>query len=483
MENKLELSYKDKQALYKDILKSQRQILQNVMPSYYNNDINPTMLDNLYFNMRNNIINSFEDGGDINNSIQLKEVEVWPHTITLNTYYPFHKRYKIGHSNLQLRDGVLNRKYGKEKGGFVYINTEATDPYYNLITNNCSDDTRKVLEAAFQKKINPFLFTTPEDMRDFATEQGAIDKFNKRNITQQLLNVSENQYIRALQEAYRINSLQEKISFAKGGYIPSASIKNRIAQWEGSSMYKPAPDTGRVNRSFEEERRDFINALPKNAINKLSQESLDALYSYSYNVGAGNFRKRVVPVLSKYLNGKASAEEVARSMYATKDKQLRGLQKRRRFERNAFYKGATGKDLMGNALNDLTPLQQQNPSTFKTINRSNFNPQKINSSVENIPETTPYLNPQTFIEAIQKQVKEANYGEQALQNVNSNDSYLNAIYNSSINEEKQNINKDIENNEITKYLRVLDNYNQGDYIPTTNIFAEGGLLLTKYTKR
>ena len=114
-------------------------------------------------------------------------------------------------------------------------------------------------------------------------------------------------------------------SYAEGGYKPSSRIKKQIANWEGSSM--------KTNRSFEAEARDFNASLPKGATSKLTQEQLDGLYSYSYNVGAGNFRKRVNPALTRYLAGKATIQDVQRSMWASKDSQLRGLAKRRNAER------------------------------------------------------------------------------------------------------------------------------------------------------
>lgn len=114
-------------------------------------------------------------------------------------------------------------------------------------------------------------------------------------------------------------------SYAEGGYKPSKSIRKRISNWEGSSM--------KTNRSFEAEAKDFNASLPEGATSKLSQTQLDGLYSYSYNVGAGNFRKRVNPVLTKYLAGQATIQDVQRSMWANKDSQLRGLAKRRNAER------------------------------------------------------------------------------------------------------------------------------------------------------
>lgn len=123
-------------------------------------------------------------------------------------------------------------------------------------------------------------------------------------------------------------SRYSKVDTAKykdGGYKPSSRIKKQIANWEGSSM--------KTNRSFEAEARDFNASIPKGATSRLSQTQLDGLYSYSYNVGAGNFRKRVNPVLTRYLAGQATIQDVQRSMWASKDNKLRGLAKRRNAER------------------------------------------------------------------------------------------------------------------------------------------------------
>jgi hypothetical protein len=125
---------------------------------------------------------------------------------------------------------------------------------------------------------------------------------------------------------YDIDEIKNSYNqYKDGGYKPSFSIKKRISDWEGSSM--------KTNRSFEAEARDFNASLPQGATSRLSQSQLDGLFSYSYNVGAGNFRKRVNPVLTRYLAGQATIQDVQRSMWASKDSQLRGLAKRRNAER------------------------------------------------------------------------------------------------------------------------------------------------------
>lgn len=126
--------------------------------------------------------------------------------------------------------------------------------------------------------------------------------------------------------------------YAKGGWMPSKETQVRIATWEGSSMHSPAPDTHKVNNSFEKEARGFRSVIPKETWDVLSEGEKNALYSLSYNIGCGAFKQRVVPTLNKYAKGKATAADVAACMYGTKDNdpELPGLPKRRAIERNLF---------------------------------------------------------------------------------------------------------------------------------------------------
>ena len=71
---------------------------------------------------------------------------------------------------------------------------------------------------------------------------------------------------------YDINEIRGSYNqYKNGGYKPSASIRKTITNWEGSSM--------KTNRSFEAEARDFNRALPKGALQRLTQQQLDGLYS------------------------------------------------------------------------------------------------------------------------------------------------------------------------------------------------------------
>lgn len=128
---------------------------------------------------------------------------------------------------------------------------------------------------------------------------------------------------------YNLSDIRNRYNmYAEGGYKPSESIKKRITNWEGSSM--------RTNRSFQAEANDFNRVIPSSIRSKLSQQQLDALYSYGYNVGMGNLKKRVLPTLTNYVQGKASNEDVQKSMWASKDNELEGLTTRRNIERSLF---------------------------------------------------------------------------------------------------------------------------------------------------
>ena len=162
---------------------------------------------------------------------------------------------------------------------------------------------------------------------------------------------------------YNLSDIRNKYNmYANGGYKPSESIKKRITNWEGSSM--------RTNRSFQAEANDFNRVIPSSIRSKLSQQQLDALYSYGYNVGMGNLKKRVLPTLTNYVQGKASNEDVQKSMWASKDNELRGLTTRRNIERSLFggkyqtvFTGTGG-----------TP---HNYGYTATTNRSSSNPYQI----------------------------------------------------------------------------------------------------------
>lgn len=164
---------------------------------------------------------------------------------------------------------------------------------------------------------------------------------------------------------YNLSDIRNRYNmYANGGYKPSESIKKRITNWEGSSM--------RTNRSFQAEANDFNRIIPSSIRSKLSQQQLDALYSYGYNVGMGNLKKRVLPTLSNYVQGKASNEDVQKSMWASKDNELRGLTTRRNIERSLFggkyqtvFTGTGG-----------TPHNYGYTATTNT-NRSSSNPYQI----------------------------------------------------------------------------------------------------------
>lgn len=164
---------------------------------------------------------------------------------------------------------------------------------------------------------------------------------------------------------YNLSDIRNRYNmYANGGYKPSESIKKRITNWEGSSM--------RTNRSFQAEANDFNRVIPSSIRSKLSQQQLDALYSYGYNVGMGNLKKRVLPTLTNYVQGKASNEDVQKSMWASKDNELRGLTTRRNIERNLFggkyqtvFTGTGG-----------TPHNYGYTATTNT-NRSSSNPYQI----------------------------------------------------------------------------------------------------------
>lgn len=196
---------------------------------------------------------------------------------------------------------------------------------------------RKHINGGIDIGSNPRTGIEVEDGEVMKMEYGGAKIFssvpflNGKSPAQRLMQGENPNEVFKLQESFKdrnnINN-DGTTKFRNGGWRSSNKVRSRIAKMEGSSM--------RTNRSFDLEDRDFYNAIPKEVRKGLSQEALDNLYSYSYNVGAGNFKKRVVPSLINLSRGKASANDVAKSMWASKDSKLKGLRNRRRIEREGF---------------------------------------------------------------------------------------------------------------------------------------------------
>ena len=149
--------------------------------------------------------------------------------------------------------------------------------------------------------------------------------------------------------------------YKKGGYAPSKKLQSDIATWEGTEMKRNAP--------FSEVTKQFNAVIPKNIQARLSTDQLDALYSYGYNVGMGNLKKRVVPTLNAYVNNKANREDVQKSMWASKDNELRGLTRRRNWERAKFGGGYrttfTGKGGNPNNNGRINLRLQTDPASYE----------------------------------------------------------------------------------------------------------------------
>lgn len=105
------------------------------------------------------------EGSEYGGELEPAVVKPKPYLGILNTHYPIISKYPFtGHSELDLCDS---------NGVYVdHISKYGDDYDYNLVTNNCSDATRRAVEQIFNEKINPSLFTTPGDVRDFLLKKG-----------------------------------------------------------------------------------------------------------------------------------------------------------------------------------------------------------------------------------------------------------------------------------------------------------------------
>lgn len=102
--------------------------------------------------------------------------------VEVTAYRPLHliTYYPIIHSSYNPKQDIYPWTGHSQIVGVCSKGSDDKD--YNLITNNCSDETREYLEAIFKKELKPFLFTTPGDVRDFAIDNGGYSRNNGRDI-------------------------------------------------------------------------------------------------------------------------------------------------------------------------------------------------------------------------------------------------------------------------------------------------------------
>lgn len=107
------------------------------------------------------------------------------------------------------------------------------DPGYNLLFNNCSDATREALERATGKKINPWFFTTPGDVRSFAENVlGGTSYDNGDGSVETYINLPQYQineiakYAQSLRNKRRLYARQRAESRRRKRLIASGPYKN-----------------------------------------------------------------------------------------------------------------------------------------------------------------------------------------------------------------------------------------------------------------
>lgn len=251
-----------------------------------------------------------------------------------------HTMYPSNDFNVGKSTTYLNKIAPTEEGAKNIYRTEdvgkITDSYNDSTLGHDKQDYEKaamVYEVReHMRKLGLWDYTSGQELTpDMWQKYNSIYKRNRlgnytndENAVDSLNNLALN----TSPEMEEVNYAANGGKLKKPGYRPSSLIKKKISDWEGFSM--------KTNRSFEAETKDFNRVIPEEIRSKLSSQQLDALYSYGYNVGMGNLKKRVVPTLTAYIEGKASKEDVQRSMWAKRDNKLRGLTDRRNAEREMF---------------------------------------------------------------------------------------------------------------------------------------------------
>lgn len=104
-----------------------------------------------------------------------------------------------------------------------------------------------------------------QDLFDFVGYQFNIDKYNAKRMVKAM-------GVAGYAEGGQLKN-QKALGgnlFRNGSWMPNKQWQNRISAREGSSMYRPASDTGRVNSSFQAEASRFLSVLPKKSITEIT---------------------------------------------------------------------------------------------------------------------------------------------------------------------------------------------------------------------
>lgn len=345
-------------------------------------------------------------------------------------YHPNEDYYYAGELPQVDADG----EHGYADGGMLYGNQD-------VMPSTPQEDYQQGEQADYQVKPRQWDDLSLSEKNAFianAVQHGITNMGDIRNAYNELMQEQ-------LNGNDSMDDMEDSHKFLKGGYKPSRYIKNFISHMEGASM--------KTNRSFDAEAKDFWNALPNNVKGKITQEQADALYSYSYNVGAGNFKNRVVPALERYFSGNGSVEDVQRHMYATKDNQLRGLAKRRAQERAMF----AGSEVPVYYNEDYTPQStnsQWRNSRLGPVTAKSFN---ISQGLGPVSNTSNTLGPVTSNDYMAQRSKE---NTEALANI---------LYGS------QPMTAFDAPQETTQETSGIDRYNEiQDLLSTPYTFANGG---------
>ncbi|WP_279148547.1 hypothetical protein [Segatella bryantii] len=155
------------------------------------------------------IVNAYPDNYFVEGPT-LPEVTIKPDpnsmsTALLTTYYPWSVDFPVtGHSTLEL--------IHDDEGSSGFVTAYMDDPWYNFITNNCSDATRNAIESATGKKINPMFFTTPGDVKDFVENNlGGKSKYDRRGFSETIFNIPTKQARKIVEYARKQSAIIHKL--------------------------------------------------------------------------------------------------------------------------------------------------------------------------------------------------------------------------------------------------------------------------------
>jgi len=213
-------------------------------------------------------INSRTNLGSYNNPIPLGEVITYPKNLILRTYPYFDKDYPLSHSIISLESRGGN---SIDDTYFEHISKSMDDKDYNLLNNNCSDETARVLNKVFNNIVSTNGLVTPNRVKEAVLSKRNINKTIKQDgnyIRIPINNIEANAAKKQIRDYYDRNDITYIKKLGGNKQLTPNVINGGYAEPLGNNMYymnglKHEQGGIDIGKNLEVEDGEVVKTTPK----------------------------------------------------------------------------------------------------------------------------------------------------------------------------------------------------------------------------